>query len=285
MDNLSPEEITLEAIAVAKKKAALSVPKMLVRGMLAGVLLGYATSLVMVLLSQGALPIVGAVIFPVGFVVLVLLGCELSTGNFALLPLGVMAGEVSIKKTARNWFWVYLGNLAGSLLYAVLFYLAITNIGKTDGGAIAELVRQAAQKKTLAYATAGTAGWFTAFIKGILCNWMVTLGAVLALSSRSTIGRIVAMWLPITIFFAHGYEHSVVNMYLIPAGMMLGAPVSIGKWLLWNQLPVTLGNIFAGVFLTALPLYFAHAKKTTAQAAVVVEDAEIECVPEVSATY
>jgi formate/nitrite transporter len=195
---------------------------------------------------------VGAILFPVGFVMLVLLGMELATGNFALLPLGAMAGELGMGAMLRNWALVYLGNLIGSVLYAMLFYVAITNWGTSDGGALGELVRQAAQKKTLAYVAMGTKGWMTAAVKGVLCNWMVTLGAVLALASRSTVGKAVAMWLPIMTFFAHGYEHSIVNMYVIPAGMMLGAPVSLGKWWLWNQIPVTLGNIVAGVVLDGL---------------------------------
>ena len=98
----------------------------------------------------------------------------------------------------------------------------------------------------------------TALVKGILCNWMVTLGAVLALASRSTLGKVVAMWLPIMTFFAHGYEHSIVNMYVIPTGMLLGAPVSIGRWWMWNQIPVTLGNIIAGVVLTAGALHITY---------------------------
>jgi len=104
----------------------------------------------------------------------------------------------------------------------------------------------------------GTSGWTTALVKGVLCNWMVTLGAVLALSSRSTTGKVVSMWLPITTFFALGYEHSIVNMFVIPTGMMLGAPISIIKWLLWNQIPVTIGNMFSGVACTALPFLLTY---------------------------
>jgi formate/nitrite transporter FocA (FNT family) len=92
---------------------------------------------------------------------------------------------------------------------------------------------------------------------------MVTIGAVLALVSRSTVGKIAAMWLPIMTFFALGFEHSVVNMFLIPSGMMLGAPISIGQWAFWNLLPVTIGNLVAGTLLTGLAL---HATYPTAAA-------------------
>lgn len=254
-DYVAPKELMQEAVQLAKRKSDLPVRDMLIRGILAGAFLGYATSLVFVVLSQGLPPIVGAILFPVGFVILVLLGLELVTGNFALLPAGVMAGSVRVTRLLRNWGWVYLGNMIGSLLYAALFYLAITSWRTGNGGAIADLLKQAAQKKTLAYVALGPSGWATAVVKAILCNWMVTIGAVLALASRSTVGKIAAMWLPIMTFFALGFEHSVVNMFLIPSGMMLGAPISLSQALLWNLLPVTLGNILAGSLLTGMALY------------------------------
>ena len=258
MDHVQPVELLNDAISAAFKKASLPVRDLLIRGFLAGGLLAYATSLVFIVLSQNVPPIVGAILFPVGFVMLVLLGLELATGNFALLPMGWATGELSFKSLLRNLGWVYLGNLVGSLFYALLFYLALTNCGATGGGAVGELIKAAAQKKTLAYSALGLRGWETAFIKGILCNWMVTLGAVLAMASRSTIGKIVAMWLPIMTFFAHGYEHSIVNMFLIPAGMLFGAPISVRQWWIWNQVPVTLGNLISGALLTGLALYVTH---------------------------
>lgn len=262
-DYVNPKELLQEAVQLAKRKSDLPIRDMLVRGILAGAFLGYATSLVFVVLSQGLAPIVGAILFPVGFVILVLLGLELVTGNFALLPAGVMAGTVSVSRLLRNWGWVYLGNLIGSLLYAALFYLAITSWRTGNGGAVADLVKQAAQKKTLAYAALGPSGWGAAFVKAVLCNWMVTIGAMLALSSRSTVGKIVAMWLPIMTFFALGFEHSVVNMYLIPSGMMFGAPISVVQALFWNLFPVTLGNLVAGTLLTGVALYTTYPAKAS----------------------
>lgn len=255
MDHILPTELMSEILFVARRKAGLSARDMLLRGALAGAYLGFATSLVFVVQTQGVPPIVGAILFPVGFVMLVLLGLELATGNFALLPVGVAAGEISAGAMLRNWMFVYAGNLIGSVAYAALFYLAATNCGANNGGPLGDLVRAAAQKKTLAYMAAGGAGWSTALIKAILCNWMVTVGAVLAMISRSTLGKIVAMWLPILTFFAQGFEHSIVNMFVIPAGMMLHAPITAGNWWLWNQIPVTIGNIFSGAVFTGLALY------------------------------
>ena len=262
MDYVSPKDLVAEAVQVAKRKAALAVPDMLIRGILAGVFLGFATSMVFLVLAQGMPPIVGAILFPVGFVILVLLGLELATGNFALLPAGWAAGTVSGGQVLRNWVWVYAGNLLGSVFYAWLFYLALTSCGSNNGGPAAELIRQAALKKTAAYASLGMAGWGTAFVKGMLCNWMVTLGALLALSSRSTVGKVIAMWLPILTFFAQGFEHSIVNMFVIPSGMLLNAPVSGGQWWLWNQIPVTLGNIVSGAVFTGLALYYTYPVKS-----------------------
>ena len=262
MDHMRPGEMVTEMLNVANAKAKLSIRDMLLRGILAGAFLGFATSLAMVITSQGLPPIVGAAFFPVGFVMLVLLGLELATGNFALLPPALLAGGVGWKQLLRNWLWVYLGNLAGSVGYALLFYLAITNCGANNGGPLGDIVRQAAQKKTLGYMVLGAGGWTTAFVKGVLCNWMVTVGALLALVSRSTIGKIAAMWLPITTFFAQGYEHSIVNMFVIPAGKFLGAPVSMGNWWVWNQVPVTLGNILAGAVLTGMAVYMTHSPRS-----------------------
>jgi|SRR5579864_1171163 len=265
MDYVNPRDTINEVRQVAVRKASLPAGQMLVRGALAGAFLGYATSLAMAINAQGLPPIVAALCFPVGFVMLVLLGLELATGNFAVLPVGYASGEVRLPDLLRNWGWVYLGNLLGSVAYALLFGAAITNLGSSTGGALGDQLRRIAQAKTLGYMTLGARGWGTAFVKAILCNWMVTVGAVLALTSRSTIGKIAAMWLPIMMFFALGYEHSVVNMFVVPAGMLLGAPVSLSAWWTWNQVPVTLGNVVAGVFLTGMALDYAYPKPGAAE--------------------
>ncbi len=269
-DYVKPAEVVSEALAAAERKATLPARDLLVRGLLAGAILGIATSLAFVTTSQGLPPIAGAILFPVGFVILVLLGLELATGNFSLLTQGFAAGRVSAANLARNWTLVYIANLAGSIFYAALFVLAITNFGANDGGPLGEAVRQAAQKKTLAYMALGAKGWGAAFVKAILCNWMVTLGAMMAFVSRSTSGKVAAMWLPILTFFAQGYEHSIVNMYVIPAGILLKAPIPLGTWWIWNQIPVTLGNIAGGAILTGLALhatYHPRAESAPASAA------------------
>lgn len=255
MDYVKPAELVDEAVQLSEKKAALPVRDLLLRSVLCGVLLSYATSLAWLVTTQGLPPIAGAIAFPVGFVMLVLLGFEMATGNFCLLPLGAYAGKVRMRELLRNWGWVYVGNLMGALLYALLFAVVITKFGTNDGGRLAEQAQLVAQNKTLAYMKIGAAGWAVVIVSGILCNWMVTIGTMLSMVSRSTIGKIAAMWLPIMTFFALGYEHAIVNMFAVPVGMMLGAPVSVPVWLFWNQIPATIGNIIGGAFFTALPLY------------------------------
>ncbi|MEO7143502.1 MAG: formate/nitrite transporter family protein, partial [Bryobacteraceae bacterium] len=263
MDYIIPTELVSGVVRAAEKKANLSARDLLVCGMLAGGLLAYATSTVFMVLTQGLPPIAGVIVFPAGFVMLVLLGFELSTGNFAILPLGWLAGCVPSAGVLRNWAWTAAGNLAGSVLYALLFCAAITSFGVTNGGALGDRVRQLALKKTAAYAALGDAGWAAAFVKPVLCNWMVAFSAIGAFTSRSTPGKIVAMWLPITMFFALGYEHSVVNMFVIPAGMLFGAPVSVAQWFLWNRIPVTPGNILGGAVFTGLALWSTHSRVET----------------------
>ena len=87
---------------------------------------------------------------------------------------------------------------------------------------------------------------------------MVSLADVAAYKSTSFSGKILAIWGPTLLFFSQGFEHAVVNMFLIPVGMMLGANVSLSTWWLWNQIPVTLGNLVGGMLFTGLAIYAAH---------------------------
>ncbi|MCC6629879.1 MAG: formate/nitrite transporter family protein [Chloroflexi bacterium] len=262
MDYVKPVELVREIVQAAEAKTALPARDLLVRGILSAVFLGYATALALVVVAQGAPPFVGALVFPIGIGLIVLLGLELGTGNYAALSIGMAAGQVTVARSIRNWGWVFAANLIGGLVFATLFTLVITTFGANDGGALGDVVRQVARKKTLAYAAAGLGGWSAALVSGVLCNWLVALGtAVLPYTSRSVIGKIGAIWLPILTFFALGYEHSVVNMFVIPAGIILGAPVSVADWWLWNQVPVTIGNIIGGTMFTGLALWatYGHA--------------------------
>ena len=267
MDYLKPPEVIAALIDAGTRKAALPVRDLLLRGALSGAILGIATCLAITAAVQTGVPLVGALIFPVGFVMVVLLNLELVTGSFAVLPMAQMEGAVNFAATMRNWTWVFVGNLAGSLLYAVMLWAALTMFGGTPGGPIGDRIAAIADAKTVAYAAHGSAGWATAFVKAMLCNWMVCMGVVMAAVAQSTVSKIVAAWLPITIFFALGYEHAVVNMFVIPAGMLLGAKTTASGWWVWNQVPVTLGNFAGGYLMTGLALYLTFRPRAPEQKA------------------
>jgi formate transporter len=261
MDSLKPADIVENMIQAGTAKAGLGAFDLVVRGALSGALLGFATSLAIGATVQTGQAIVGALIFPVGFVMIVLLGLELVTGSFALLPLALLRGRTSTGTILVNWSWVFGGNLLGSVVYAALLVIALTMAGQVEPSGIAARIVQIAEAKTTGYAHFGAAGMLTVFVKAILCNWMVCFGVVMAMSSTSTIGRIVAAWMPILVFFAQGFEHSVVNMFIIPAGMMMGAKISFADWWVWNQIPVTLGNLVGGLVFTGLALYVTYGRE------------------------
>lgn len=260
MDFVKPAEMAKAMSDSGVMRAELPVRDVLVRGMMAGAILGIATSLAVTAAVQTGVPFTGALIFPVGFVMIVCLGLELCTGNFGILALSSMEGRVGLKPMMRNFGWSFLGNLIGSLLYALLLVIALTNFWHTgvEANPVAKKILDIAQAKTLAYENLGTAGMITCFVKAMLCNWMVCLGVTMSMMSTSTFGKIFGAWLPVLLFFAQGFEHAVVNMFMIPAGMMLGAPISFEQWWAWNQIPVTLGNFVGGVLFISLAWYLTY---------------------------
>jgi formate/nitrite transporter len=254
MDYIKPSEVAESFLAGGVTKSLLPVGQLLLRGLLSGALLGFATTVAFTATAQGLAPIVGAVLFPVGFAMIVVLGLELVTGSFAMLPIAFFARRTTFGLALKNLTWVFLGNLIGGCLYAWMYALVQTQFHHVPATGAAALIVAAAQAKTLAYQKLGTAGLVLSFLKAILCNWMVCMGVVMGLTSRSTLGKIAACWLPIFIFFALGYEHSVVNMFIVPAGIWMGAPVSYREWWIWNQIPVTLGNLVGGLLFVGLPM-------------------------------
>lgn len=261
MDSVTPAAIVGAMIQSGAAKARLAPADLLIRGSISGALLGIATSLALGATVQTGQLLVGALIFPVGFVMIVLLGLELVTGSFALLPMAVMAGQAKSGQMLSNWSWVLVGNLIGSVIYGLLFVIAFTDAWQIAPAGVAERIRQLAEAKTIGYAAFGAAGMLTVFVKAMLCNWMVCMGVVMGLCSTSVIGRIAGAWMPILLFFAQGFEHTVVNMFVIPTGMMLGARVSVYSWVVWNLVPVTLGNLAGGFLFVALALFVTFARK------------------------
>jgi formate/nitrite transporter len=231
---------------------------MIWRGIYSGMLLAISTTLALTVAVQTGMGYLGALAFPVGFVIIILLGMELVTGNFAVIPMAFFDGRVKRDDMLANWKWVILGNFLGCLAYGIAFSLYITKFGQVDSPAIVGKLIAVAESKTLAYQHAGFAGLLTVFLKAVICNWMVSMGVVMAFVARSTTGKIIAIWMPIFTFFALGLEHCVVNMFVIPTAMMLGAEISPYQWLFWNQIPAILGNMIGAMYLTGWFLRKTH---------------------------
>jgi len=277
MDYTKPADVVAAMIDASVKKLAVAPRDILIRGALSGALLGAATTLALTAVVTTGQPIVGALIFPVSLVIIVLLSLELVTGSFALVPLARLEGKATWGAVIANWSWVFVANLIGSVAFGVLIAVSLTNMGKAEVAGVAARIVSIAEAKTVANAALGTAGMVSVFVKAILCNWLVCLGVVMGMTSTSTVGKIAAVWLPIFLFFALGFEHAVVNMFVIPTGMLLGAKVSIGDWWLWNQIPVTLGNIIGGFVFTGLALYVTYKpEREAAEADAVVIQAAAE---------
>jgi formate/nitrite transporter len=258
MDYVKPVDVAATMVETGRRKLMLTPADLIVRGALAGGILGAATSLAFTGALQTGQPLVGALIFPVGLAIIVLLGLDLVTGSFGLLPLPWIEREAGGAGLLANWIYVFIGNLIGSMVYGGLLAIALTNFGATAPSAVGAQIVAVAQAKTTGYAAFGFAGLVTVFVKAMLCNWMVCLAIVMTMTTSSTVGKIAACWMPMLIFFGQGFEHSVVNMFVIPTGMLLGAKVTVAEWWLWNQIPVTLGNLVGGFTFTGLALYMTH---------------------------
>ena len=258
MDYVKPVDVASAMIETGRRKLTLSPLDLVIRGALAGGILAAATSLALTGTVQTNQPLVGALIFPVGLILIVLLGLDLVTGAFGLVPLPWVEKDASASSLLANFAWIFLGNLIGSVVYGALLAIALTNFGTAEPAGVAAKIIAVAQAKTTGYEAIGFAGQVTVFVKAMLCNWMVCLAIVAAMTTSSTIGKIACAYMPVFIFFAQGFEHSVVNMFIIPTGMMMGAKVTVADWWLWNQIPVTLGNLVGGFIFTGLALYITH---------------------------
>ncbi|MDO7907765.1 formate/nitrite transporter family protein [Paenibacillus sp. JX-17] len=285
MDYVKPAEVLENMIASGQSKAELSHSQLIVRGALAGAILACATTLAYTAAAQTHVPLAGAIIFPVGFIMIILLGLELVTGSFALIPLALLERRATTARMIHNFVWVILGHLLGCGVYAALYGLTLTKMGTDMSSPLIQTIISASETKTNAYRQLGAAGMGLVIIKAVLCNWLVTLGVVMAMTSKSTLGKIAAMSLPVITFFAQGFEHAVVNMFVIPAGILLGASVTWGDWWLWNQVPVLIGNFIGGALFTGILFYvsqrgFARKGRTAEAGGLHVRELNLEVVPE-----
>jgi len=252
----SPPALYEGAVAAGAAKAAAPWSKIFKLGIVSGAHIGFGSYLAITV--GGACPgiaqnnpglqkmIFGAFGLPFGLIMTLVTGGELFTGNTALVTAAVMEGKATIKDLVKSWTSSYIGNFVGSLILA---YLAFKS--GTLGNAPA----------SVAIATAKCSLDFgTAFVRGILCNWLVCMAVYMASGCSSMAGKMTAVWFPISAFVALGLDHSVANMFIIPLGMMRGAEITLGQMFVKNLIPVTLGNIVGGAVMCMMPYGISHGK-------------------------
>ena len=262
MAYLAPSEFVTKLIDSGESKILMSTKDTLVRAYMAGATLALAAAFAVTINVQTGQPLAGAVLFPVGFCMLYLLGYDLLTGVFVLAPLAVWDKRPGCTwgGVLRNWGLVFTGNFAGALTTAVMMAIYFTYGFQTEPSAVGAKLAGVGVARTLGYEQYGAAGWLTIFVRGMMCNWMVSTGVVGAQISTTVTGKIMAMWMPIMLFFYMVFEHSIVNMFLFPTALMMGGEFTVGDYFWWNEIPTVLGNLVGGLTFTGLMLYATHAR-------------------------
>ena len=256
----SPSEIADLTVNIGIKKAGLTPLKQFILGILAGAFIAFgsqaANMATHTITDVAVAKLISGLIFPAGLMLVLMAGAELFTGN-CLMIVALAERKITLMKLLRSWVIVYFGNLAGGVIAAYL----IAWSGQLDytGGLLGGITIKAAAGKTALTFT-------RAFVLGILCNWLVC-----------GISKAVCVFFPIWVFIASGFEHSVANMYYIPAGILAKSnPLYVSKALEagasqagidalnWcsmftrNLLPVTLGNIVGGSVFVGIAYWFIY---------------------------
>ena len=262
MSYVSPPEFVTKMIDAGQSKALMSTRDTLIRSYMAGAVLALAAAFAVTVTVQTGNALIGALLFPVGFTLLYLMGFDLLTGVFTLVPLALLDRRpgVTWRSMFRNWGLVFVGNFSGALTVALMMAVVVTYGFAIEPDAVGQRLGEIGESRTLGYAQYGAAGMLTLFVRGVLCNWMVSTGVVAAMMSTSVSGKVIAMWMPIIIFFYMGFEHSVVNMFLFPSGLILGGDFSVADYLIWNEIPTVVGNLVGGLVFVGLTLYATHAR-------------------------
>jgi len=263
MDNkrfLTPGETAQAIIQAGRRVLHQNFGRTFVLSLLAGFYIAFGAQLSTVVsqdaalfCGQGIARLLTGSVFSVGLMLVVICGAELFTGN-SLLTSAALHGEISWIKLSENWLVVLAGNFIGSLFFAWLMFQSHL----WEMGAVAEqAIKIATIKSSLSFEVA--------FIRGILCNWLVCLAVFMATAARDVPGKLLSCYIPIMTFVASGFEHSIANMYFIPTGLMishqLGRPADTLTWqafLVNNLVPVTLGNIVGGVVFVACAYWYVH---------------------------
>lgn len=257
----SPLEIAKNYIEIGIHKVRMPVIKMFVLAIYAGCFIAIAgigaTTAAVSVPSASLARLVSAMIFPAGLAMVLIAGSELFTGN-NLIIIPVLEKKVKVWEMLVNWVVVYLGNFVGTVLVA---YLVVK--GHTPDlfdGALAESIVNAANIRT-------TMEFSDAFIRGILCNFLVCIAVWMSFAAKKISGKIMALYFPIMIFVLCGFEHSIADMYYVAAGLFAKAEYSIqAEGLTWfnfffkNLLPVTLGNLVGGCVIVGMGYWYAFLK-------------------------
>ncbi|MEX5294606.1 formate/nitrite transporter family protein [Kocuria sp. CPCC 205268] len=268
MSYVPPADFVTKMIDAGEAKVFMSTRDTLIRAFMAGAILALAAAFAVTVTVQTGQPLLGAVLFPVGFCLLYLLGFDLLTGVFTLVPLALIDKRpgVTVRSMLRNWGLVFTGNFAGAFLVAVLMAIIVTYGFSVPPDEVGQRIGEIGEGRTVGYAEFGAAGMLTLFVRAVLCNWMVSTGVVAAMMSTSVSGKVIAMWMPIMLFFYMGFEHSIVNMFLFPSGLLLGGDFSLMDYLVWNEIPTVLGNLVGGLTFVGLTLYATHARTGASRA-------------------
>ena len=262
MSYVKPAELVTRMVDAGAYKMQLSTRDTLIRAFMGAAILTLGAAFAVTVSTQTGQPLLGALLFPIGFVLLYLLGYDLLTGVFTLTPLAVLDRRpgATVGAVFRNWGLVFLGNFGGAFLVAILMAVYFTYGFSADPSPVGLAIGEIGHGRTVGYADHGAAGMLTLFVRGVLCNWMVSTAVILAMVTDSVPGKVIAMWLPISLFFYMGFEHSIVNMFLFPSGLLLGADFTIMDYLIWNEIPTVIGNLVGGLLLAGLPLYLTYGR-------------------------
>ncbi|NHF72696.1 formate/nitrite transporter family protein [Paracoccus xiamenensis] len=262
MSYVTPKDFATKMIDAGEAKVFMSTRDTIIRAYMAGAILALAAAFAVTVTVNTGDPLIGALLFPVGFCMLYLMGFDLLTGVFTLVPLALLDKRrgVTVNGVLRNWGLVFTGNFLGAMTVA-LFMAIIVTFGFSEApNEVGQKIGHIGEGRTLGYAAHGAAGMLTLFVRAVMCNWMVSTGVIGAMMSTSVSGKVIAMWMPITVFFYMGFEHSIVNMFLFPSGLMLGGEFTIMDYLIWNEIPTVLGNLVGGLTFVGAMIYATHYK-------------------------
>ncbi|WP_371030410.1 formate/nitrite transporter family protein [Pseudoclavibacter sp. JSM 162008] len=270
MSYVKPNDLVTTMIDAGESKIFLSTRDTIIRSTMGGAFLTIAAAFAVTVSVTTGVPLLGALLFPVGFIMLYLLGYDLLTGVFVLGPLAWLDKRpgVTLRGVLRNWGLVFVGNFLGAFTIAVLMAIVVTNGFATPPNEVGEAIGHIGEGRTVGYAEHGASGMLTLFVRAVLCNAMVATGVALAMISKSVSGKVIAMWMPIMLFFFMGFEHSIVNMFLFPSGLLLGADFTLMDYLIWNEIPTVVGNLVGGLLFVGLPLYYTHGRTRASRALV-----------------